>query len=442
VNLTSSRLLAPGVPWQNWGRSESAHPLHIARPADVDEVVEVVSFARDNGLTVKPVGAGHSFTSIAATTGIHLDIAEVDGVLAVDGNLVTLAAGTNLHQLPELLAPHGLALANMGDIDRQTIAGATSTGTHGTGAAFGGLATQLRAVTLVTADGGILRVSETENADLLPAARLGLGALGVLVDVTVECVPAFLLSAVEKPEPFDAVVETWAERTAETDHFEFYVWPHTDTVLSKYNTRLPMTAERRPVGRLAGWWEDDFLSNTVLAAKLNLGVAFPWLTPPVNRLATRITGDRTYCDVSHEVFVSPRRTRFVEMEYAVPFDAVPEILRDIRRVIDANGWTISFPIEVRAAAADDLWLSTASGRKTGYIALHRYYREDPTVYFRTIEKIMTTHGGRPHWGKMHDRDAESLREVYPRFDDFVAVRDRLDPERLFGNAYLERVLGA
>ena len=442
MTLTTSRLLRPGTPWQNWGRSESVHPAHTARPTSVDEVVEVVRFAAANGLTVKPVGAGHSFTAIAATTGIQLDLDAVDGLLAVDGNLVTVGAGTNLHQLPDLLAPYGLALANMGDIDRQTVGGATSTGTHGTGAAFGGLATQIRALTLVTADGGILRVSATENADLFDAARLGLGALGVLVDVTIECVPAFLLAAVEKPEPIAAVLENWAATTAATDHFEFYVWPHTDTVLSKYNTRLPIDAERHPVGRLAGWWEDDFMSNRVLAAKLELGRVLPRLTPSVNRLATRLVGDRSYTDVSHEVFVAPRRTRFVEMEYAVPFDAVPEIVREIHALIERRRWKISFPIEVRAAAADDLWLSTASGRASGYIALHRYYREDPTEYFRTIEAIMTTYGGRPHWGKMHDRDAESLRTAYPRFDDFLAVRDRLDPQRVFGNAYLERVLGA
>jgi len=441
VTITGSPLLQPGTPWQNWGRSESATPQHIARPTSVDEIVEVVRYAADNGLTVKPIGAGHSFTAIAATTGIQLDIGAVDGILKVDGTLVTLAAGTNLHQLPALLAPYGLALTNMGDIDRQTIAGATSTGTHGTGGAFGGLATQIRALTLITADGGTLRVSETENADLLGAARLGLGALGVLVDVTVECVPAFLLRAIEKPEPIEAVLENWHAATAETDHFEFYVWPHTGTVLSKYNTRLPIDADRDPVGRLAGWWEDDFMSNTVLAAKLEVGRRFPRLTPAINRLATRLVGDRSYTDLSHEVFVAPRRTRFVEMEYAVPFAAVPEIVREVHALIERKNWKISFPIEVRAAAADDLWMSTASGRATGYIAFHRYHREDPTEYFRTIEHIMTTYGGRPHWGKMHNRDAGSLREAYPRFDEFVAVRDRLDPQRVFGNAYLERVLG-
>ncbi|MCU1543279.1 MAG: FAD-binding protein [Microbacteriaceae bacterium] len=442
MTLATPRMVLPGERWQNWGRSESAHPLHVARPASVADVVEVVRFARERGLTVKPIGAGHSFTSIAATAGIQLDLAAVDGLIAVDGSLVTLGAGTNLRQVPALLRPHGLALSNMGDIDRQTIAGATSTGTHGTGGGFGGLATQVRAVTLVTADGAILHVSDTENPELLPAARLGLGALGVLVNVTIECVPAFLLRAVEKPEPFDAVIESWRHRVADTDHFEFYVWPHTDRVLSKYNTRLAIDEERHPVGRVAGWWEDRFISNHLFAAILNVGRAAPTLVPSINRLATRVSGHRSYTDVSHEVFVSPRTTRFREMEYAVPFDAVPQVLREIRALIDANSWNISFPIEVRAAAADDLWLSTASGRRTGYIAVHRYYREDPSEYFRAVEQIMIAHDGRPHWGKMHYRDAESLAATYPHHGDFVAVRDRLDPDRVFGNEYLERVLGS
>jgi FAD-linked oxidoreductase len=442
MTTLQSALLRPGAPWQNWGRSVRATPAHLALPRSIDEVVEVVGIARDAGSTVKAVGAGHSFTAIAATTGVQLDLGALQGVLGVDGNLVTLAAGTRLHQLPALLAPHGLALANMGDIDRQTIAGATSTGTHGTGARFGGLATQLRAATLVTADGTVLRVSATENPELLPAVKLGLGALGVLVDVSVECVPAFLLRAVEVSERFDAVIDTFRERVLENDHFEFYLWPHTDTVMSKYNTRLPATDERHPLGRLAAWWEDDFMANRVLAALVTVGLAAPALTPPINRFAAQAAGTRSYTDHSHSVFVSPRTTRFREMEYAVPLECVPDALRDIRAAIASKGWRISFPIEVRSAAADDVWLSTATGRLSGYIAVHRYFREDPNEYFRTIGQIMQNYGGRPHWGKMHYQSAESLAESYPKFGEFLAVRDRLDPDRVFRNSYLDRVLGA
>lgn len=433
--------ITAGGTWRNWGRSQSGRPEFVARASSVDEIVEAVRFARDRGLRLKPIGAGHSFTAIGATEGVQLDLSALDGVLAVDGTLVTLGAGTNLHQLPALLAPHRLALQNMGDIDRQTIAGATSTGTHGTGAAFGGLATRIRAVTLVTAAGELLRVSATENAELLPAVALGLGCLGIIADVTIEAVPAFLLNALERPAPFDEVLAQWPERIATADHFEFYVWPHSDRVLTKTNTRLSADAQRRPLGAVREALEDGFTDNEVFGMLLGLGRAFPRAVPGINRLATNLSGNREFTDDSHDVFTSPRRVRFREMEYAIPVEAVPEAVTAVRELIDRRGWRIEFPIEVRAAASDELWLSTASGRATGYIAVHRYWRNDPTEYFAAVEQIMLAHGGRPHWGKMHTRDAEYLRGVYPRFDDFLAVRDRLDPDRLFANPYLDTVLG-
>lgn len=433
--------ITAGGTWRNWGRSESATPEFVSRASSVDDVIETVRFARERGLSLKPIGAGHSFTAIGATEGVQLDLSALDGALAVDGTLVTLGAGTNLYQLPALLAPHGLALQNMGDIDRQTIAGATSTGTHGTGAAFGGLATTIRAATLVTAAGEVLRVSADENAELLPAVALGLGALGVVVELTIETVPAFLLHALERPAPIHEVLAEWPERIATADHFEFYVWPHSDRVLTKTNTRLSADAPRRPLGPVREALEDGFTDNEVFGMLLGLGRAFPGAVPGINRLATGLSGNREFTDHSHAVFTSPRRVRFREMEYAIPVEAIPEAVTAVRALIDREGWRIEFPIEVRASAADDLWLSTASGRATGYIAVHRHWRNDPTEYFAAVEQIMVAHGGRPHWGKMHTRDAEYLRGTYPRLDDFLAVRDRLDPERLFANPYLDAVLG-
>ena len=432
----------PGARWRNWGRSATATPQFVARAGIAEDVTQTVRFAASRDLTVKAVGAGHSFTAIAATDGVLVDVSALDGVLAVDGNLVTIGAGTNLHQLPALLEPLGLAMPNLGDIDRQTIVGATATGTHGTGARFGGLATQLRALTLVTADGSMLRVSDTENPELLPAAVLGLGALGVIVDVTIECVPAFLLHAVERPEPVELVLEEFADRIAAIDHFEFYVWPHTEVALTKSNMRLPAGAPRHPLDRFKEWFDDDFMANGVYRVTLNAGRAVPALIPPLNRLSVKLTGDREFTDVSAGVFTTKRTVRFREMEYALPVERIPDAVREVRALIARRDWKISFPIEVRAAAADDVWLSTAHGRATGYIAVHRYFREDPTEYFRAVEEIMIGFGGRPHWGKMHNRDAAALAGDYPRFADFVAVRDRLDPERRFANPYLTRVLGA
>ncbi len=439
--LVRSGVLEAGGRWRNWGRSVTASPQFVARPTTVEEVVESVVFAREAGLTVKPIGAGHSFTAIGATDGVQVDVSAIDGVFAVDGTLVTLGAGTNLFQLPALLAPLGLALTNMGDIDRQTISGATSTGTHGTGGAFGGLATQVRAATLVTAAGEVLTVSQTQNAELLPAVALGLGALGILVDVTIECVPAFLLHAVERPEPVDRVLAEWHERIATVDHFEFYVWPHTETALTKSNTRLGWDAPRHPLGALSAWLDDEFMANGLYRGIVNLGTLVPATIPPINRLAVKLSGNREFTDASPSVFTTNRTVRFREMEYALPVEAVPSAVAEVRALIADRGWKISFPIEVRASAADDLMLSTASGRATGYIAVHRFFREDERQYFGAVEAIMRAHDGRPHWGKMHYRTAADLSPAYPRFEEFRGVRDRLDPDRVFANDYLTRVLG-
>jgi FAD-linked oxidoreductase len=433
---------ASGALWRNWARSQSVIPARVERPTSAEAVQRAVLAAGRTGSRLKAVGAGHSFTGIALAPGVQLDL-DWSGVRAVDeaAGRVTLAAGTHLYQVPALLKPYGLALQNMGDIDRQTIAGAISTGTHGTGGGFTGLAGQIVGVTLVTGDGSLLTVSETENAELLPAVRVGLGALGILVDVTIQCVPAYLLHAVETHEPYEAVLESYLARSASADHFEFYWFPHTDAVLTKTNTRLPTGAARAPLGRMRRFVEDELLANGLYRGTCAAGVVIPALVPPVNRLADGLTGRRDYTDLSHRVFITNRTVRFHEMEYALPREQVPDAIREVRTLIEKRGWRISFPLEVRSAAADDSWLSTGFGRDTGYIAVHRYHREKPGEYFAGVEAIMRAHDGRPHWGKMHDLDADALRAVYPHFDDFLAVRDRLDPERRFSNRYLERVLG-
>jgi FAD-linked oxidoreductase len=432
-----------GGTWQNWGRSESVTPQLIERPASVEAVQRSVQAAGRAGMKVKPIGAGHSFSGIAVAPGVLLELADLSGIIEVDRDRrrVRMLGGTRLHQIPGLLAPYGLAMQNLGDIDRQSITGAISTGTHGTGARFGGIATQIVAATLVTASGEILTIDETKNSELLPAVVPGLGALGVLVDVTVQCVPSFVLHAVERPERLDDVLATLDDRVAKADHFEFYWFPHTDVALTKSNTRLPSDAPRHPLPRVGKWIDEELLSNGVYRVVCATGRAFPGIVPPVSRLAVKLTGNREYTDISTGVFTQDRNVRFREMEYALPAENVRPAFEAMRALIDERGWKISFPVEVRFAAADDLWLSTAHGRASGYIAVHRYWREDPAEYFEAVEQLMLSFGGRPHWGKMHTLDAATLRERYPRFDDFVALRDRLDPERRFQNPYLERVLG-
>jgi FAD-linked oxidoreductase len=406
-------------------------------------VRRAVQSASRRGLPVKAVGAGHSFTGIAVAPGVLLDLRDLTGVVRVDRERgrVTLRAGTRLHQIPALLKPYGLAMENLGDIDRQSISGAISTGTHGTGVRFGGLATQVVGAVLVTADGELLTVDEEQNNGLLPAVALGLGALGILVEVTLQCVPSFILHAVDEPGPLEATLDGLHERAAAADHFEFYWFPHTDIGLTKTNTRLPGDAPRHPLPAVGRWIDEEFLSNGVYRAVCAAGTAVPAIIPAFSRLAVKLTGDREYTEWSNRVFTQNRGVRFREMEYGLPVENLRPAFDALRALIDERGWRISFPVEVRFAAADDVWMSTAHGRATGYIAVHRYWRENPTEYFEAVEQIMRGFGGRPHWGKMHTLDASALRERYPRFDDFVALRDRLDPDRMFQNAYLRRVLG-
>ncbi|MCR2762299.1 FAD-binding protein [Microbacterium sp. zg.B48] len=432
-----------GGTWHNWSRTETVRPQRVETPASTAAVQRSVQAAAARGMPLKAVGAGHSFTGIALAPGVLLDLTDLTGLVSVDRDRarVTLRAGTRLHQVPKLLAPYGLAMPNLGDIDRQSIAGAISTGTHGTGARFGGLATQVTGVTLITSGGDLLTVDENENTDLLGAVALGLGALGILVEVTLQCVPAFLLHAVERPEPLEAVLGSLDSLVAASDHFEFYWFPHTELAMTKTNTRLPESAVRHPLPPLRRWVDDVAVGGLAHQLACSIARTVPAAAPAINRLSARVWSDREFTDASARVFATERFVRFREMEFAVPAGNVRPAFEAVRALIEDRGWRIAFPVEVRFAAADDVWMSTAHGRASGYIAVHRYWREDHAEYFEAVEHIMIGFEGRPHWGKLHSLDAGMLRGRYRRFDEFVALRDRLDPDRMFDNPYLRRVLG-
>lgn len=410
-------------------------------PASTAELADAVRRAADEGLKVKAVGTGHSFTAAAATDGLLIRPGLLTGIRRIDrtAGTVTVEAGTPLKRLNQALAREGLTLTNMGDIMDQTVAGATSTGTHGTGRESASISAQIRALELVTADGSVLTCSATEHPDVFAAARIGLGALGVVTAITFAVEPVFLLTAREEPMPFDRVTADFGQLAAENEHFEFYWFPHTGNCNTKRNNRS--AGPPAPPGRVSGWIEDELLSNGVFQAACSLGRAVPATIPAIAKLSSRALSARTYTDIPYKVFTSPRRVRFVEMEYALPREALVEALREVRAMVERSPLRVSFPVEVRTAPADDIALSTASGRESAYIAVHLYRGTPHRAYFTAVERIMTAHGGRPHWGKLHTRDAAYLSEVYPRFGEFTAVRDRLDPQRLFGNDYLRRVLG-
>ncbi|MEU7242333.1 D-arabinono-1,4-lactone oxidase [Streptomyces sparsogenes] len=427
--------------WRNWAGNVVARPARSIAPSSTAELAEAVRRAAEEGLRVKAVGTGHSFTAAAATDGLLIRPERLAGVREIDreAGTVTVAAGTPLWQLNQTLAAHGLSLTNMGDIMEQTVAGATATGTHGTGRASASIAAQIRRLELVTADGSVLRCSDRENPEVFSAARIGLGALGVVSAITFAVEPEFLLTAREEPMPFDRVMAEFDQLVAENEHFEFYWFPHTSNCNTKRNNRTSGPAS--PLGRVSGWVDDELLSNGVFQVACAVGRAVPATIPGIAKISSRALSARTYTDIPYKVFTSPRRVRFVEMEYAVPREAAVAALRELKATVERSGLKVGFPVEVRTAPADDIPLSTASGRDTAYIAVHLYRGTPHRAYFTAAEQIMTAHGGRPHWGKLHSRDAAYLAGVYPRFGEFTAVRDRLDPDRLFGNDYLRRVLG-
>lgn len=432
--------------WTNWAGNQSAIPSHVAQPASTADVAEVVAAARAAGQRVKAVGAGHSFTDIAATTGVQISLDNLTGFTHIDleRRRVRVRGGTPLAVLNPALEALGLALPNLGDIDRQTIAGAISTGTHGTGAARHGIAAAVTGLSIVTGDGSLIECSADAESEVFAAGRVSLGALGVITEVELQCVPAFRLHAAEQGANIHDVLAGVEELIAQHDHVDIHWFPHTDRCLLKCNNEVDTPPAGQAGQPLPAWREaldDKFLANTLYEQINRLATWRPALVPRLNQVSARALGARQFTDASWRVFCSPRDVRFVESEFAVPRAALVPVMAQLRDWIDAEREPLPFPVELRFAAADDVWLSTGYQRDNAYIAVHQFHRMEHAHYFAAFEQIVRAHEGRPHWGKLHTLAAADLRALYPRFDDFRAVRDRLDPDRVFANDYLDRVLG-
>jgi L-gulonolactone oxidase len=426
------------VSWKNWAGDQACVPAAIARPGSLDELQAIVEAAADRGQRVRAAGSGHSFTEIALTDGVLVRLDRLDRVLDVDreGATVRVEAGIVLGDLNRRLDDLGLALENLGDIDRQTLAGSISTGTHGTGVGRPSISAQVEAVELVAADGELQTITA---GDELEAARIGLGALGLIYSVTMRTVPAFTLDRVDSPKPLADVLGRLDELTKTNDHFEFYVFPHTSTALCRESRRTDDPP--RPRNAALVYAQEVMLENWGGGAFAFLGRHVPSATPRLAKLAAAGTGRATKVDRSFKVFASERRIKFTEMEYAIPREHAAEAVPRVLEIAGRPEHPVAFPIEVRFASADTPLLSTSHGRDTAYVAVH----QDPKLawepYFREVEGIMDSYGGRPHWGKRHFQTAETLAARYPRWDDFAAIRNCLDPDRRFANGYTDRVLG-
>ena len=419
--------------WVNWSRTWQCRPAAFERPATRAELAAVVGRAAG---PVRVAGAGHSFTPGALTSGTLLSLERLDHVLDADpaSGLVRVEAGISLHRLSRELHFRGLALPNLGDIDAQSLAGALATGTHGTGARLPNLSAQVEAMELVLGDGSERVV---DGGDLLRAARVGLGALGVVAAVTLRCVPAFRLRGVDEPQSLEDVLATLDERADAADHFEFWTFPHSPLALTRTNTRTE--APRQVPGRARAWLEDVVVDNHVFGLVNRTARRFPRAIPALNRGAARAASRRERVDWSFRIFASPRLVRFFEMEYAIPRERAAEAVRGAREILERH--PVSFPIELRFVAGDDALLSPAHGRDSAYVAVHLFEGmpwQDP---FREVEALMSTYGGRPHWGKWSFLGADELAPRYPAWDAFRAARAELDPEGRFANDWIRRVLG-
>jgi FAD-linked oxidoreductase len=427
--------------WSNWAGDQSCRPAEIVSPASRDELSEAIAAAAAAGRRVSVAGSGHSFTEAAMTDGTLLRIEALRGVLDADpaSGLVRVAGGTVLADLNEELAGLGLAMENLGDIDRQTIAGAISTGTHGTGAKLRNISAQVEGLELVLADGGARSLSAATHPELLRAARVGIGALGAISAVTLRCVPAFTLDRVDTARPREQVLDSFQQSADANDHFELFTFPYSDSALVLERNRTEAPA--RPRGRAGAYLNDVVLENWALEALSATGKCFPAVIPSLSRLAGRLASGSRTVDRSDRVFANDRRVRFTEMEYGVPREHGPEAARRVVEWVRSNRYPVFFPIEMRVAAGDDALLSPSHQRDTAYIAVHQYRGMEWRPYFEAVEEIMSSYGGRPHWGKRHFQTATTLTPLYPAWAGFQAARDELDPGRVFGNEYAARVLG-
>ena len=430
-----------GREWRNWAGDQSCRPAAVAAPANRDDLAAAVAAAAQAGRKVSVAGAGHSFTEAALTDDTLIHLGALSGVLEADAasGLVRVGGGTVLGALNEELVRLGLAMENLGDIDRQTIAGAISTGTHGTGARLRNVSAQVEAIELVTGTGEVRELTVAGQPELLRAARVGIGALGAIVAVTLRCVPAFTLNRVDSPQPREAVLDEFERRVAANDHFELFTFAYSDLALVLERNRTEEAP--RPRGRAAAFLNDVVLENWALEALSASARALPAAIPALSRLAARVASGSSSTDRSDRIFVNERRVRFTEMEYALPREHGPEAVRRVIEWVRANRYPVFFPIEVRVSAGDDALLSPAHERDSAYIAVHQYRGMEWRPYFEAVEEIMAAYRGRPHWGKRHFQTAASLAPLYPRWADFAAARDELDPGRVFANEYAERVLG-
>ncbi len=428
-------MMKSGRKWRNWSGLVSATPRTVLYPLHIEEVAEAVGLCRREGRTLRVVGSGHSFTAVAASDDVFVSLDRMQGILQVDKEACTATvwAGTKLRMLGELLYSEGMAQENLGDIDVQSIAGAISTGTHGTGLTFGNISTQVIGLTVVTGTGEVLDVTETSHPELFRALQISLGALGIIVQVTLRLRPSYKLNYESARVPLSDCLQRLDELARNHRNFEFYWFPYAEPCQLKM-----MNETEEPVvpDKLSGYLSDLVLENGLFGALSGLCRWVPPLSAPVSRLCAAVVPTASKVGLSHRVYATKRLVRFNEMEYNLPAEAMESVIREMREQMERGNYRVHFPIECRFAKGDPIWLSPAYDRDSAYIAIHMYRGMPHERYFADMERIFLRHGGRPHWGKLHSLKAAELRKAYPMWDKFQECRRQLDPDGIFLTPYL------
>ena len=425
--------------FKNWGETVDCKPRHIHFPRTEEEIQEIIRDARQNGRVVRVVGTGHSWTPLAETDDTLICLDNMHGLVAVDpdNKQATCWAGTKLDSLGEALFNNGLAMQNLGDIDKQAIAGVLGTGTHGSGINYGVIPTQVVGVRLIDGTGEIHELTEADG-DLFKAAQVSLGVLGIVTQITLQCEPSYNLKRIKKRAPLEQTLSNIDKHLANNRNFELFWFPYAESCLQQSLNYTQAEAEKDTAWKyfVDVVWENRMWKVISEAVRMS-----PNLSKPVSKFAASGMAAGVDIKAAHRLYPAVRDVRFYEMEYSVERDKGPQVLREIREIVRKQNIRVHYPIEYRYCAGDDILISPGHGGERAFISVHMYAGMDWKPYFNALEPMFQSHGGRPHWGKMHTASAAYLRERYPRLDDFLAVRERLDPDRVFLSPYLNNLLG-
>ncbi len=426
--------------WKNWSGIVSYQPQKVYMPYSEEEIVEVVKHNAARKRKMRTIGSGHSWTPLCETEQSLISLDNYQGIESVNHAAMqaTVYAGTKIHQLTQMLFQEGLALENLGDIDRQSIAGAISTGTHGTGINFGIIPTQIIGLKLVTASGDVVTCSAQENPDVFKAAQVSLGTLGIISTITFQCVPAYKLRYVADKESLRSCLANIDNYNAHNRNFEFYWFPYSDVCQTKFSNITDEPVQDNPV---SDYLNGVVLENGIFGAVSEAVRLAPNLTTKVAKLASTLVSPFSKTNWSHKVYATPRMVKFNEMEYNIPIEHFKDTLLEVVDAFNHYRFKVHFPLENRFLKGDDIYLSPAYGRDSAHISFHVYKGMPYKAYFDAMESICRNHQGRPHWGKLHNLTAQELQPLFPKWNDFLNVRRSLDPNGLFLNGYLRQLFG-